>query len=116
GREYSFSQPEAAVEIYQLGVRAIGVTPKPSLASTEPVPADPPAPKEVRMVFFEGADGSGAQVQTPVYDRSELRPGTHAHGPAVIDQIDSTTLVPPNTRWEIDRNWNILIHILEVSA
>jgi len=116
GREYSFSQPEAAVEIYQLGVRAIGVTPKPSLASADPVPADPPAPKEVRMVFFESPDGAGSQVQTPVYDRSELHPGTHAHGPAVIDQIDSTTLVPPNTRWEIDRNWNILIHILEVPA
>lgn len=116
GREYSFSQPEAAVEIYQLGVRAIGVTPKPKLASAEPVPAEPPAPKEVREVWFEGADGAGSPVQTPVYERSELRPGTHAHGPAVIDQIDSTTLVPPNTRWEIDRNWNILIHILEVSA
>lgn len=116
GREYSFSQPEAAVEIYQLGVRAIGVTPKPSLASAEPVPSEPPAPREVRMVYFEGPDGASAPVQTPVYDRTELRPGTHAHGPAVIDQIDSTTLVPPNTRWEIDRNWNILIHILEVSA
>jgi N-methylhydantoinase A len=114
-REYSFSDVAAPIEIYQLGLRAIGVTPKPSLASTEPVDAEPPAPTEVREVWFEDAHGHAQAVATPVYDRSDLIPGMHAHGPAVIDQPDSTTLVPPHTRWEIDRNWNILIHILEVS-
>ena len=114
-REYSFSQVDAPVEIYQLGLRAIGVTPKPSLSSSDPVPAEPGAPKEVREVWFESADGSGHPIATPVYERSELLPGVSAHGPAIIDQIDSTTVIPPNTKWEIDRNWNILIHILEVS-
>ncbi len=115
-REYSFSQLDAPVEIYQLGLRAIGVTPKPSLASGEPIPAEPPAPKEIREVWFEDVhDGSGHPLATPVYERSELSPGVSAHGPAIIDQIDATTVVPPHTRWEIDRNWNILIHILEVS-
>lgn len=115
-REYSFSEESAPIEIYQLGLRAIGVTPKPSLKSANPVPAEPPAPKEVREVWFEAADGSGHPIATPVYERSEMPPGTHAFGPAIIDQLDSTTVVPPHTRWEIDGNWNILIHILEVSA
>ena len=114
-REYSFSQIDAPVEIYQLGLRAIGLTPRPEFADIEPVPAEPPAPKEIRDVWFEAADGSGTPVATPVYERSELTPGVSAHGPAVIDQIDSTTVVPPHTRWEIDRKGNILIHILEVS-
>jgi N-methylhydantoinase A len=55
-------------------------------------------------------------VSTPIYERSSLVPGMGAAGPAVIDQLDSTTLVPPHTRWEIDRNWNILIHIQEISG
>ncbi len=114
-REYSFSEETAPVEIYQLGLRAIGVTPKPTLASGEVVTAEPPAPKEIREVWFEGEDGAGRPTQTPVYERSELLPGVTAHGPAIIDQLDSTTVVPPHTRWEIDKNWNILIHILEVS-
>ena len=114
-REYSFSQLDAPIEIYQLGLRAIGVTPKPSLATAVVVEAAPPSPKEIREVWFEDVRGHAQPIATPVYDRSELAAGMHAHGPAVIDQFDSTTLVPPNTRWEIDRNWNILIHILEVS-
>jgi len=114
-REYSYSDTDAPVEIYQLGLRAIGVTPKPSLATGEVVPAEPPAPKEVREVWFETQDGTGRPVATPVYDRAELAPGVAASGPAIIDQLDSTTVVPPTTKWEIDRNWNILIHIQEVS-
>jgi len=51
-----------------------------------------------------------------VYDRPELLPGMGAQGPAIIDQLDSTTVVPPSTRWEIDANWNILIHIQEESS
>ena len=69
----------------------------------------------IRLLSFEGEDGAGRPTQTPVYERAELQPGVTAHGPAIIDQLDSTTVVPPHTRWEIDKNWNILIHILEVS-
>lgn len=110
-REYSFSEVDAPVEIYQLGVRAIGVTPKPSLPSQDVVVGPPPTPSSVRDVWFEQADGGVSAVATPVYDRSELTPGMHAPGPAVIDQVDSTTLVPPGDSWEIDKNWNVLIHV-----
>lgn len=116
-REYSFSQLDAPIEIYQLGVRAIGVTPKPELASAVLVVADPPAPRERRNVWFEDETGSHVKaVSTPVYDRAELSPGMNATGPAVIDQIDSTTLVPPDARWEIDSHWNILIHVKGVGV
>lgn len=116
-REFSYSRDDAPIEIYQLGVRAIGVTPKPRLAQQEIVEAEPPAPKAVREVWFENpSDGSARAIATPVYDRPGLLPGTGAPGPAIIDQLDSTTVVPPDTRWEIDAHWNILIHIQEVSA
>jgi N-methylhydantoinase A len=116
-REYSFSQIDAPIEIYQLGVRAIGVTPKPDMAATEVIEQSPPAPSAYRDVWFEDVERIGVNaVSTPIYERSSLVPGMGAAGPAVIDQLDSTTLVPPHTRWEIDRNWNILIHIQEISG
>lgn len=117
-REYSFKQEDAPVEIYQLGLRAIGVTPKPTLAKADAVGGELPAPASVRDVWFEDpATGSAVAVSTPVYNRDELSPGMGAAGPAVIDQLDSTTLVPPATTWEIDRHSNILIHIQpEVTA
>ena len=34
-------------------------------------------------------------LETPVYERSELPAGVSFEGPAVIDQLDTTTLVPP---------------------
>ena len=116
-REFSYSRGDAPIEIYQLGVRAIGVTPKPKLAHRDIVKAEPPAPKSVREVWFEDSrDGSASAIPTPVYDRPDLLPGMGAQGPAIIDQLDSTTVVPPSTSWEIDANWNILIHIQEESS
>lgn len=116
-REYSFQQVDAPVEIYQLGLRAIGVTPKPTLSSRQAVKGELPAPKAVRDVWFDDpTTGQTAAEQTPVYERDELTPGMGGAGPVVIDQIDATTLVPPFTTWEIDRHSNILIHIQEVSA
>ena len=116
-REFSYSREDAPIEIYQLGLRAIGLTPKPKLAKQDPVFAELPVPKSVREVWFEAEGiGSAVPIATPVYERAELLPGMGARGPAVIDQLDSTTVVPPHTSWKIDANWNILIQIEEVSA
>ncbi len=115
-REYSYSREDAPVEIYQLGLRAVGVTPKPSLAVTEPVDAPLPTPKAIRDVWFEQSNGgAAASLPTPIYERTDLLPGMKGHGPAVLEQIDSTTLIPPDTIWVIDRHRNVLIHIQEVS-
>ncbi|MCG3017567.1 hypothetical protein KZ288_27925, partial [Escherichia coli] len=50
-------------------------------------------------------------VDTPVYERSLLPAGATFLGPAIIDQLDSTTVVPPNTTAEIDGWGNIRIHL-----
>ena len=61
-----------------------------------------------REVVFE-LDGSAKAVPTPFYDRDELRAGQTLAGPAVIEQYDSTTVVPPGLTAEIDRYGNIVI-------
>ena len=108
-REYAFRQDDAPVQIYQLSLTAIGTTPKPSFPRHEPTGEQTPEPESTRRVYFEGP----GWVDTPVYDRDRLPSGTRLHGPAIVDQLDSTTVVPPGTRAEVDEWLNIRIHLTE---
>ena len=110
-REFAFRQDDAPVEVYQLHLAAVGKIPKPSFRPAEPVAQAPGAPAERRPVYF----GTTGWVDTPVYDRDELPAGTQFAGPAIINQLDSTTVVPPFTRAEIDEWLNIRIHLEEVT-
>ena len=110
-REFAFSQVGAPVEIYQLHLAAIGKTPKPSFRPAERVVGGPGEPSEVRKVYF----GETGWVETPVYNRDSIPAGAKFSGPAIINQLDSTTVVPPNTHAEIDEWMNIRIHIEEVA-
>ena len=111
-RAYNYRRDGSPVEIYRLSVRAVGVTPKPQLRRHE-VNGASPASAGSRPVHF---DASGTALDTPVYVRSELAAGTNLAGPAVIDQLDSTTLVPPGWRAEVDEWLNIRMHREEESA
>lgn len=51
----------------------------------------------------------GAFVTTPVYDRAKLDVGHAIAGPAIITQLDSTTLVLPGHMAKIDDYLNIII-------
>jgi N-methylhydantoinase A len=44
--------------------------------------------------WFDGPD----PVNTPIFDRRYLRPGTEIEGPAIIDEYTGTTVVPPGAR------------------
>ena len=51
----------------------------------------------------------GERVATKIYDRSKLQPGAELDGPAVVTELDSTTIVLPGYRAVVDANFNILI-------
>ncbi|MFN8185713.1 MAG: hydantoinase/oxoprolinase family protein [Gaiellales bacterium] len=106
-REYSFRRDEAPIEVYQLQVTAVGVTPKPEFARHAAGGAHP-EPASIRHVHF---DEVGGRVETPVYIRDELPAGLRFTGPAVIEQLDSTTLVPPDVTAEVDEWLNIRMYI-----
>jgi N-methylhydantoinase A len=105
-RAYNYRRDGSPVEIYRLSVRAVGVTPKPQLRRHELNGSAPPEAAS-RPVHF---DATGTALDTPVYLRSQLAAGTTLTGPAVIDQLDSTTLVPPGWRAEVDEWLNIRLH------
>ncbi len=108
-REFAFSQLDQPVEIYQIHLSAVGKIPKPTFVPARTLVRDPGAPREIRPVYF----GREGWVATPVYERSQLPAGATFRGPVVIDQLDSTTLVPPRTSAEIDEWANIRIYITE---
>ncbi|GEL17836.1 hydantoinase/oxoprolinase family protein [Pseudonocardia asaccharolytica] len=108
-REYAFRRDDTPVEIYQLGLTAVGTTPKPAFTPHDASRKPAPAPLKTRKVYF---DGNG-WLDTPVHDRDALPAGSELTGPAVIDQLDSTTVVPPGTRAEVDEWLNIRIHLTE---
>jgi N-methylhydantoinase A len=102
-RAYNYRRDGSPVEIYRLSVRAIGVTPKPELKRHD-LDGAGASSAESRPVHF---DASGTAVDTPVYLRDELPAGATIEGPATIDQLDSTTLVPPGWRAAVDEWLNI---------
>jgi N-methylhydantoinase A len=67
-----------------------------------------PEPVERRSAHFAGEDGP---VDTPVYRRDDLPAGAAFDGPAVVEQLDSTVLVPPGVRAEVDAYRNIRMTI-----
>jgi N-methylhydantoinase A len=105
-REFAYRREDAPVELYELGLQAVGVTPKPALARHEPG-GGLPEPLARRPVVFEEADA----VDTPVYDRAALPAGCRLEGPAVVQQLDSTIVVPPGVTAEVDEHLIIRMEI-----
>jgi len=59
-----------------------------------------------RPVYFAEA---GGYVDTPVHDRYRLGAGAVLDGPAVVEELDSTTVVHPGYRATVDRYGNLLV-------
>jgi N-methylhydantoinase A len=52
----------------------------------------------------------GAWLPAQLYDRSKLQPGMRIDGPAIITELDSTTVVLPHHVATVDRFYNLLIN------
>jgi N-methylhydantoinase A len=96
-REYNFCRDEAPVGLFRLNLKAIGVVPKAELAAHEPTGVIP-QPKSRRPVWFD----DGVAIDTPVCERFDLPAGFTLAGPTVVEQVDSTVVIPPGTNAEVD--------------
>ncbi|MCD4699971.1 MAG: hydantoinase/oxoprolinase family protein, partial [Phycisphaerae bacterium] len=106
-RNYGFSRPEEYSEIVNLRLICTGLVPKAELKKEKLVGDDP---KEAyageREVLFKGEFR-----KTDIYYRALLKPGNSIKGPAIIEQKDSTTVIPPASIARIDAYRNIIIKI-----
>jgi N-methylhydantoinase A len=104
-REYNFRREDAPVSIFRVGVKATGVVPKAELPSFEVVQHNP-KPTGQRDVWF-----TGERCTSDVFDRADFKAGAEFVGPAIVEQIDSTVLIPPHATASVDQYMNILIRV-----
>jgi N-methylhydantoinase A len=108
-KEFGHSFP--AMEIELVNLRLTGIGRLPHLTHTE-VSGGSLADAHLRDVEV-GFDVGGTveRVTTAVYEREELPVGQDIPGPAIVVQVDSTTLVPPGASFQRDTIGNLLITV-----
>ncbi|MFC7395464.1 hydantoinase/oxoprolinase family protein [Scopulibacillus cellulosilyticus] len=101
---YSYSKQDADIEFVNYRLTAVGEQPKAPVRYVESEPREKVPVKSYRNVSF-----SDGYVKTPIYSRDDLRPGDKLLGPAIIEQMDSTTVILPDQTMTVDHYLNLLI-------
>jgi N-methylhydantoinase A len=98
---YAHHDPDAPVEIVN-----VRVTARVAGADIDPLPqfgADA-AETTTGEVWF-----GGERLEARFVDRAGLAPGDRIEAPAIVTQLDSTTLVPPGWSATVDERGNLLL-------
>ena len=104
---YGYANPHDPIEIVNVRLTARGRLTEASAPRTPPGPGSFPVPFERRAVRFAAEDA----VDCPVYERDALRAGHAIDGPAIVEQLDSTTPVFPGDRATVDPAGNLVIRV-----
>jgi N-methylhydantoinase A len=104
-REYGYDIPDREIEVVNCRLKAIGLIDRPAPAFI--AARDAPQPKAERQVRFDAG-----WAATPIFDRACLAVGTQLAGPAVIDEMSATTLVPPDWSLSVDHFGNLLLELV----
>lgn len=105
---YGYARQGEKVEAVNLRLDALGKLPRSEIVGKWPSQGKPPQPVDHRPALFDGRF-----YRTPVYQRDHLLLGRPLPGPAIIEQLDSTTVVPPGCRAAVEPGGNILIDLGE---
>ena len=100
---YGYANPDQPVEIVTWKLSAIGGAPRIALAKA--ARSGDGSRKGVRRAYFPEARG---YADTPVYDRYALTPGMSLTGPAIVEERESTTVLPPGVTATVDEYANLL--------
>lgn len=105
-RNYGYASRDNPVEVVNLRVTTLASMPRPDLAHDSEDSGGDPSRAIVgqRDVYFKKD-----RKPTNVYDRSALLPGDVITGPAIVEQLDSTTVVWENQTAEVDKFLNLLV-------
>lgn len=104
---YSYRVDGEPLEIVNLRLRAVGTVDKPTLRIGGSDEADG-KPQGVRTVLLPG---TGVATDVPVYMRTNLMPGAAIEGPALIEEVSSTTFMPERSRGRVDQFHNLVIEV-----
>ncbi len=102
-RMYGFSREDQPVELVSIWVSVevdLGVASLPEVAASGAT-AEPAARRDV--VY------DGQHMETPVFRRADLGAGSRIEGPAIVEQLDSTTVVWPGQTGTVDQHGQLLL-------
>ena len=105
-RNYGYASRDNPVEVVNLRVTALASMPRPNLAHDSQDSGGDPSRALIghRDVYFRNEPKT-----TGVYDRSRLLPGNVIEGPAIVEQLDSTTVVWENQTATVDNYLNLIV-------
>jgi N-methylhydantoinase A len=102
---YGHSNESRPVEVVNIRLAAKGSVDPPRFARREETGEDAgDAILERKTAVFDGKS-----VETPVYDRSALRPGNKFAGPAIVVETSATTVVAPDFEASVDGYDNLIL-------
>ena len=102
---YGYDIPGRPIEIVTLRLKAIGPVPRPLFALLTRGGGAAAAVAR-RPVYFDPG-----WIDTPVFDRADLRPGVRLSGPAVIEEMSATTLLHPGQHATVDDAGNLVVTV-----
>jgi len=106
-RAYGFALPDADIEIRAIRLEARGLVPSPTFERHEIVGKDASAAiVGQRKVWLPETQG---WTECPVYERSKLVAGNVITGPAIVQQLDTTTVILPSMTGEVDAYLNLVL-------
>jgi N-methylhydantoinase A/oxoprolinase/acetone carboxylase beta subunit len=104
GSEAKF--PDGGLEIITMALEASGSMMKPKITKSAYVGEDAsPALKGERNVFFVNRF-----LKTKIYEMKELKNGNVINGPAIIEGVDTTVVVPEDRNITVDEYLNMLMN------
>ncbi len=105
-REYGYVVDGRAVQIINCRAQAVGQVIKAPLARRTVAGTVEGARIGARRAYFGATHG---WVETPVYDRNQLPTGATLAGPALVEEMSSTTVVGVGHRAQVDDYGNLII-------
>ncbi|MBS0525133.1 MAG: hydantoinase/oxoprolinase family protein [Proteobacteria bacterium] len=103
-RLYSFRLEDVPVEMVTLRVDAVGLLPALSLREIPKM-----GPADTAIVARQMISLAGGIIEAPVYDRTRLGAGATIKGPAIVKQLDATTLLLPDQTAEMHPSGSLIV-------
>ncbi|MBN8897683.1 MAG: hydantoinase/oxoprolinase family protein [Rhodospirillales bacterium] len=106
-RMYGFVAEGEPVQLVTFRVEAAGLVPKARFTPQED--AGPDASAAIMATREVWMPETGGFVACPVYDRDKLRAGNVIRGPAIVEQMDATTVVLPDMKARVEPYLNLIL-------
>jgi N-methylhydantoinase A len=105
-RRYGHAMLDRPIEAVLL--RARGISPRPALDLAVDLPARQ-GPLSAQATVLACLADDPQPTAAALYHREDLRFGDQFNGPAVVVQLDATTIIPPNWQAYVDRDLNLVV-------